>query len=227
MPADLRGLKREVLTGLASRLAGTTIHGIAPRIRRGPDALRITWDFPNGVHALAFIGTVKQGLPTGRFAVEPRVIMSGGPLTDALQTLPLPPSPAWDANHYLVNADCLQLGGATATFVIRPGDQVGVARVEADLDALLLPAVAAFGGDWEQALELTLAHPSAVAFAGATAAILIGWTGRVDLGPLLRDAVQRDPAVRGTMSGEEVTAILDSRIVLPEPSTQLGPQGLS
>lgn len=211
MNADLRGLKRQVLTGLASRLAGTAVHGVVPRIRRGPDAVRVTWDFSNGVHALVFIGTVKQGLPAGRFAVEPRLVMSGGPVVDALLALPLPPAPAWEANHYLVNADCLHLGGATGTFVVRPGDQAGVHRAEADLDALILPAVEGFGGDWDRALELTLARPSAVAFAGATAAILIGWTGRVDLVPVLGDAAERDPWVLGPMSSQQLAAIIDSQ----------------
>jgi len=207
---DLRGLKREVLTGLASRLAGTTLHGIAPRIRRGPDAVRVTWDFTNGVHALVFLGTVKQGLPSGCFALEPRLIMSGGPLAEALQSLPLPPAPAWDANHYLVNADCAVLGGATSTFVIRPGNQAGAHRAEADLEGLILPAVAAFAGDWDQALDVVLAHPAAVAFAGATAAILIGWTARNDLVPALREAAEGDPWIRGAMTAQELVDVIDT-----------------
>jgi len=206
---DLRALKRETLTGLASRLAGTQVHGVSPRTRRNPDALRMTWEFENGAHALVVVATVKQGLPAGRFALEPRLLMSGGPLADALGALSLPPSPAWDANHHLVNADCRTLGGPTGTFIVRPEDSTGVNRAEADIEAYLLPAIAAFSGDWSGALRIAMAHPAAVAFAGATAAILIGWTGRVDLVPELRAAAVSDPWVRQAMSQEEFAGLVD------------------
>jgi hypothetical protein len=210
LSTDLRGLKRQVLTGLASRLAGTSVHQVAPRTRRNPDTVRLTWEFGNGTHGMVFVGTLKEGLPSGAFALEPRLIMSGGPLSQAIDSLTLPESPTWEANHYLVNADCRILGGAASTFVVRPGEKAGISRAEADIDGLLIPALEAFAGDWSRALDIAMAHPAAVSFAGAASAILVGWTGRVDLLSTLRQAADQDPWVRQGMSTEALEQVIDS-----------------
>ncbi|MFM8350856.1 MAG: hypothetical protein ACKN9D_07270, partial [Actinomycetales bacterium] len=58
--------------------------------------------------------------------------------------------------------------------------------------------------------DAVLAHPAAVAFAGATAAILIGWTGRNDLVPALREAAEGDPWIRGAMTAQELVGVIDT-----------------
>ena len=207
MATDLRTLKREVLTGLAGWLAGISVSGVSPRIRRNPDALRITWDFTNGVRGLLFVGTLKQGLPTGAFALEPRLIVTGGPLVAALAQVDLPAAPVWEANHYLVNADCHSLGGPTSTYVVRQRDAAGVVRAREDIDRMLIPAMEAFSGDWASALELTMRSPKAVAFAGAVAAILMAWTGQMDRFPELVRQASQEPWLLQGMSPAELEGL--------------------
>ena len=197
---DLRILKREVLTGLASWMAGMSVAGVSPRIRRNPDALRITWDFANGVHGLLFVGTLKQGLPTGAFALEPRLIVTGGPLVAALDQMDLPPAPAWESNHYLVNADCHILGGPTSTYVVRQRESPGVLRAREDIQLILIPALEAFSGKWSAALDLTMRFPSALTFPWVAAVILLAWTGRTDLIPDIRQRATEEPSLLPGMS---------------------------
>jgi len=204
---DLRTLKREVLTGLASWLAGTSVSGVSPRIRRNPDALRITWDFANGVRGLLFVGTLKQGLPTGAFALEPRLIVTGGPLVDALAQVDLPPAPVWESNHYLVNADCHALGGPTSTYVVRQRDAAGVVKAREDIERMLMPAMEAFSGNWAAALDLTMRSPQAVAFAGAVAAILMAWTGQMDRFTELVRQANQEPWLLAGLSPVELEGL--------------------
>ena len=213
---DLRSLKREVLTGLASELAEMSVAGVSPRIHRNPDALRITWDFANGVRGLLFVGTLKQGLPTGAFALEPRLIVTGGPLVAALAQVDLPAAPVWESNHYLVNADCQALGGPTSTYAVRQRDAPGIVRAREDIERLLLPAIEAFSGNWASALELTMRCPRAVTFAGAVSAILMAWTSQTDRLPELLRQANQEPWLLAGLS----TAQLES-LVAPAPPEPL------
>lgn len=206
---DLRAQKREVLTGLASWMAGTNMRGVSPRIRRSPDALRITWEFANGVHGLLLVETLKQGVPTGAIALEPRLTITGGPLVAALDRIDLPPAPTWKANHQLLNADCHMLGGPTGTYVVRLREASGVVRAREDIEAILIPALEAFSGDWPTALDITLEHPAAVAFAAVTAAILIGWTGRLELVADLRERAGREQWLSQGMSTEALDQVME------------------
>lgn len=176
MGMDVRTRRREVLTGLASRLAGTFIHGVPARIRRSPDAVRITWDFPDGARGMVQIAPIRSEIGAGMFALEPRVTVAGGPLADALERAVLP-SPVASHAPYLLSADCRQLGGRRATFTIRPAEPGGVEAVHEEITRLLIPAIVAFAGNWPAALAIVLRAPETVAYPADLAAILAAWTG--------------------------------------------------
>jgi hypothetical protein len=178
MGTDVRTRKREVLTGLASRLAGTFVHGVPARIRRSPEAVRVTWDFPNGARGMVQVAPIRSEMGAGMFALEPRVTVVGGPLADALTQVTVHAEDPSQEPQYLVSADCRQLGGRRATFTIRPAESDGVEAAHAEITARLIPAIRAFTGDWPAALAIALQAPGALARPAEMAAVLAKWTGR-------------------------------------------------
>lgn len=175
MGTDVRIRKREVLTGLASRLAGTFIHGVPARIRRSPEAVRITWDFANGARGMVQVAPIRSEMGAGMFALEPRVTVAGGPLADALAQVSMPAADSSQEPQYLLSADCRQLGGRRATFTIRPTESDGVEAAYLEITERLIPAIRAFTGDWPAALAITLRAPGALARPAEAAAVLTKW----------------------------------------------------
>lgn len=158
----LRAAKRAAFLDLITRLRGITIAGAPPRVQRNADAVRITAQLGMGAIGQVHIGTVKQGLPVGQFALWPSASVSGGPLRQLLNALPLPSSHQ-DGLGTTVSATCSIAGTGRLSFPIRDASDRNIAVVADIVEAHFIPLLEAFGGQWRQALEFTLTYPQFVA----------------------------------------------------------------
>jgi len=156
------------------------VAGAPVRIRRSADALRIEADLPDGSQGLVHLATIKQGLPAGAFAIEPRALVYGGAVRRVLEQLPVP------GRHIAGLGAILSVAisgdqGTPRTFAIGQADGPTVDEVVAELVAVVrdhfAPLLAAFSGDWPAALAHTLANPHEVDrpySAGTVLALLAG-----------------------------------------------------
>lgn len=164
---DLRALKRAVFGVLAERLAGLTIAGAPVRVRRSADAMRVEVGLPDGSQGLIHLATIKQGLPAGQFAIDPRALVHGGFLRSVLQQLPLPGRHLGELGAIL----CAAPSGAP-TFAVRSAADRSVDEVVSVVRDEFSPLLAAFTQDWAAALRHTLANPDEVDRPYSTATVL-------------------------------------------------------
>ncbi|HAM23599.1 MAG TPA: hypothetical protein DCQ04_15325 [Actinobacteria bacterium] len=171
-------------------LTDTSVSGRPLRVRRGTDMLRLECDLPDGSSGLIALATIKDGLPTGQFAMDPAILVYGGTVMNVLDQLPLR---AW-AHPPRDALLCSQGAGPTrGVYHVTSPDSPSVDVIVDQVRSTWIPLLLAYSGQWNDALDHTLAHPQEVAAPLSTATILAFLAHRSDRMNEITSTAQRTP----------------------------------
>lgn len=186
----LREAKRDAFTQIIDRTRGVTAAGQPLRARRSPDMLRLEAQLPGGAVGLIALVTVKDGLATGQFAIDPAIIVYGGPLMSVLRQLPLRP---W--SHPPVDAVLCSSGAGSprGLYAVKSRTSRSIATVAGRIGSTWVPMLLAFSVNWDEGLDCALARPQDVAAPFSTSAAMAFLANRGDRIGEIVAAARTDP----------------------------------
>lgn len=173
----LRQRKRDAFIQITTRLANTTVSGQPLRARRNSDMLRLEIPLPDDSSGLIALTTIKDGLASGQFAIDPAILLYGGTVMNVLRQLPLRPWAHPPGSALLCSKGA---GSKRGVYHIKSPDSPAVDVIVQQVRSTWIPLLLSYSGHWNNALDHTLVHPQEVAAPFSTATILAFLADRGD-----------------------------------------------
>ncbi len=158
----IRQLKRVVFLKLVERLQDLTVGGEPVSTRRTADALWLQARQPDGSLVRIHVGTIKDHMPPGQFALWPVAILEGGAVRAVLDKLPLPPR-HMDINGHVVSVNG-QIGPrGRSSYRIVASASPNLGAVGTLVSETFAPLLTDFTFRSPRAIDFAIAHPECVA----------------------------------------------------------------